>query len=240
MVNNYYNYIYLDPTKPNTKGVSIFEKDQSGFGMVLNFDYEPFYVGKGTGKRFKQHKYKPSGKFMASKLKSLKDKGVEPIIIVLETTNESNAYALEKRLIKAIGRRDLGLGTLCNLTDGGETNLGRIKSNDEITKWKNSYGKRNLTEEHKKNIGIANKGKISKNTILGRKRKIEVEGNYSNKVVLQLDLSNNIIKEFSSIKEAHETLKLSRTFAGDRCRNHDLKIINNSYRLIFKSNDNKI
>ena len=126
MRSNYYNYIYLDPTKP-------MEYKIKGLDIILK--YEPFYVGKGTGKRLNDHKYGHSGKFMKSKLKSLKDKNIIPIILKInDNINEIEAYENEKFLIKSIGRRDLNKGTLVNLTDGGKENKGFKPSKRQINK----------------------------------------------------------------------------------------------------------
>ena len=42
----YYVYIYLNPLK----------KGSYSYGK-LSFEYEPFYVGAGTGNRYNQHIY---------------------------------------------------------------------------------------------------------------------------------------------------------------------------------------
>ena len=235
----YFNYIYLDPRKP---GVYTY-KD-----VPFIFKYEPFYVGKAASKkRMKSHlstslniKY-ASGKFKCSLIKAIKNAGLTPIYYAInKNISEFEALENEKFLILKIGRRDLNRGPLTNLKDSdkGKSNMLVSTKTRELKRQKN-LGK-TLSEEHKKKIGLSNKGFISPLTIEARKRKIELEGNWFNKKVLQLDLNNNVIQEFSSIKEAHQILKLSRTYAGDRCRLHDLKIINNSYKLIFKYNDNKL
>lgn len=46
--NKFYVYVYLDPRKPGKYKYGEYE-----------FDYEPFYVGKGTGRRIRNH-FKPS------------------------------------------------------------------------------------------------------------------------------------------------------------------------------------
>ena len=122
----FYNYLYLDPTKP-------MEYKIKGLDIILK--YEPFYAGKGTGKRIWQHKYSPSGRFMKSKMMSLKEKGIEPIIIkILKDLTNFESCENEKYLIKAIGRRDKGLGPLCNLRDGGEEGYGQVCSEENKQK----------------------------------------------------------------------------------------------------------
>lgn len=235
----YYNYIYLDPRKP---GVYTYKN------VPFIFKYEPFYIGKASlKKRMMSHmstsfnsKY-AHGKFKCSLIKAIKTAGLKPIIYSInKNISEFEALENEKFLILKIGRRDLGKGPLTNLKDSdvGKSNILISLETREKRKLQN-LGK-TLSEEHKKKIGLSNKGFISSITMEARKNKLKLEGNWCNKKVLQLDLNNNIIREFNSIKEAHEILKLSRTYTGDRCRLHDLKIINSSYKLIFKHNDNKL
>ena len=61
MINNkeirYYNYVYLDPQISGNYKYYIDDKE-------FIFEYEPFYVGKGTGKRCNQHKWYACGKSM--------------------------------------------------------------------------------------------------------------------------------------------------------------------------------
>lgn len=54
--------------------------------------------------------------------------------IIAENISYQKALDLEKNLIRTIGRRDLGLGPLVNMTDGGEGSLGQIQS--EMTRSK--------------------------------------------------------------------------------------------------------
>lgn len=235
----YFNYIYLDPRKP---GIYTY-KD-----VPFIFNYEPFYIGKAASKkRMKSHlstslnsKY-ASGRFKCSLIKAIKSVGLNPIYYSInKNISEFEALENEKFLILKIGRRDLSKGPLTNLKDSdiGKSNILVSLETREKRRLQN-LGK-TLSEEHKKKIGLSNKGFISPITIEARRKKFELEGNPLNKKVLQLDLNNNIINEFSSIKEAHEILKLGKTYTGDRCRLHDLKIINNTYKLIFKHNDNKL
>jgi len=112
--NIFYVYIYLDPRKPGS------------FDYVeFYFDLEPFYVGKGHGVQWLVHlgvdQYKTYKSYKLNKIRKIQSLGLEPKIIKYkENLTEQEAFDLEKKLIKAIGRLDLGLGPLTNLTDGGE------------------------------------------------------------------------------------------------------------------------
>jgi hypothetical protein len=96
-----------------------------------------FYIGKGVGCR-------RGNTFSAFYSRALTPKHRSPfwyritanteydVEIVMEFTDESACFAKEKELIALYGRRNLGTGSLCNLTDGGEGPSGCFP--DERTK----------------------------------------------------------------------------------------------------------
>jgi len=117
-MNKYYVYIYLDPRKPG--------KYKYGDYCFL---YEPFYVGKGKGKRL----YKISGrtKYFLNKINKIKNYNLNSIVIkIKENLNEEESFLLESELINLIGRKDLVRGYLVNYTDGGEGRSGYVCSNE--------------------------------------------------------------------------------------------------------------
>lgn len=97
----------------------------------------PFYVGQGTHmkgtKYFRaldRHVSRGFGKnrttarpsFCQLKADKLKREGNPHLVeILFDNLTKEEANKLETDLILHIGRRDLGLGTLCNLTNGGES-----------------------------------------------------------------------------------------------------------------------
>jgi hypothetical protein len=88
----------------------------------------PVYVGKGYGRRAYIHLIGHSGnKRLTRMIAKCRKEGFEPRAEIVERfTDEVHAFALELELIARYGRRDLGTGTLYNLTEGGEGTSGSI------------------------------------------------------------------------------------------------------------------
>lgn len=104
----------------------------------LRKDGSPYYIGKGKGDRAwnkRKEEIKPP---------------TDRLLIVILENNLSNvgALALERRMIRWYGRKDLGTGILRNKTDGGDGTAG--------TKWTDEQKKklqgRKLSCEQKEKI----------------------------------------------------------------------------------------
>lgn len=116
-----YVYVLLDPRKPGNYKYSYW-----------TFDYEPFYVGKGSKNRinstvlYEKHVGK-SGTFKKKLVSKLVREGYTeiPYKILRTDLTDSEAFSLERRLIQKIGRRNMNCGPLVNLSDGGEGEIGR-------------------------------------------------------------------------------------------------------------------
>jgi len=114
----FYTYIYFDP---RTKKYS--------FGQ-FEFEHMPFYIGKGKENRYIAHLKdaenlnKRSPKLV--RIRELKAQNLLPIIVIVQNNiNEKDAFALEVKLIKTIGRLDKNKGPLLNCTDGGQGQINR-------------------------------------------------------------------------------------------------------------------
>lgn len=119
----FYTYVYLDP-------------------LTL----VPFYVGKGKGYRAHKHFHQTHSRPVAMKLRQLANTGHRPKIEIYPAISERHALDVEIELIAAFGRRDLGTGTLFNVSSGGETTAG--------------FTGRKHSEESKAKISAAGKGRV--------------------------------------------------------------------------------
>ena len=110
-MDRFYSYVYLNSRKPGNYKYG-----------GCKFPFEPFYVGKGCGDRFKPSSKiggKWGNKYLKNKMKKI---GLDNIMIEFLGKNMTNEEAceLEKEIISLIGRWDLKTGPLLNMTDGGE------------------------------------------------------------------------------------------------------------------------
>ena len=89
-------------------------------------DGTPFYVGKGTGRRYRVHLCEAkAGRnlhlWRIRIIKKLLDAGKEPVIKkIVENITDEFAKLVEQEYIAKYGRRDIKTGILVNSTDGGD------------------------------------------------------------------------------------------------------------------------
>ena len=136
---------------------------------------EVFYIGIGSDTNGYKRAYSKFGRNKYwIRVVNKTDYKVE---ILSNDINWDEACDEEIRLIKHYGRRNINEGSLTNLTDGGEGQIGFIVS-DETKRKLSDYRKgrtpsqktrlrmseaqmgKTLSEEHKRKIGDGNKGKI--------------------------------------------------------------------------------
>ena len=115
---------------------------------------EVFYIG--IGKTIKRaHSKSDRTKYWYNIIKD----GYDVEIMFSDLTWE-DALVKEKELIKFYGRKDLGLGPLVNLTDGGEGSLNRKLSLESRKKISVANKGKKLSEETKLKISNTEKGRI--------------------------------------------------------------------------------
>lgn len=119
----FYAYVYLDPRKPGRYSYP-----------TVSFLFEPFYVGKGKGRRRFNHLWDTARCYRTHKIKAIKSANLNPLILVVaESLDETDAFKIEHQLISEIGRADLKSGPLTNLTDGGEGAVLSLESRLKIS-----------------------------------------------------------------------------------------------------------
>lgn len=131
LIKNYYVYMYFDTT-----------------------NYEPFYIGKGYGSRYTINNHLSSSNLhLVNKIKKLKDN--IRIHFLHKNLSEVESFFWEQFWIKVIGRKDLSQGPLCNLTNGGEGNSGKIISEATREKIRIARSKQIITKQTKEKLRLA-------------------------------------------------------------------------------------
>jgi hypothetical protein len=166
---------------------------------------EVFYIGVGV------NKYRAYKKFGRNPhWKNISKKGYE-IEILFENLTWEEAIKKEKDLISLYGRKDLGLGPLVNMTDGGEGVVGQIRSEES----------KKIQREKMLGLLVGEKNPMwnKKNIKLSELNKKQVgENNPRAKAVIQYDLSDNFIAEYKTAKLAEEKTGVIRSGICQACK----------------------
>lgn len=112
----------------------------------------PFYVGKGSGRRFK----KTAGR--TRDFLDIYEQGGCTVEIVDEFILESQAHEHEINLIALYGRREFG-GLLINRSDGGEGQVGWVRTKEAIAKTSAATRGRKRPAEAVARTAAANRGR---------------------------------------------------------------------------------
>ena len=192
MTSDYYVYVLLDSSK----------KGEYNYGEYI-FEYEPFYIGKGRGKRIKDTLYDHSN-FKRNKISKLKRNNIEIISFkILEGLSNDQALSKEIELISLVGRRGLKKGPLVNSTDGGD---GRVNS-------KHSKEVREKISKSRKGKGIGWKHNQETLRLMSKNQKGEGNGFYGKKHSLknrkeQSDRVSGLLHPMFGKKHSKETIEL--------------------------------
>ncbi len=190
---------------------------------------EIFYVGIGSDSKYKRAK---NLSLRTDYFKKIINKSEYKLDIVFDDLTWEEACLKEIELIALYGRKDLGIGTLINFTDGGE---GRKGSQNRITptyqidlegniikEWINIETICNELNIHRQSLYAVLNGKVwtcrdfiwvykekyNKTYVqeivfkINKNKERVKNGLRKSGKIYQYDLDNNFINEFSSIKEA--------------------------------------
>jgi hypothetical protein len=182
-----------------------------------------FYIGIGSSPYYKRAKSKLDRNDFWKRIVNKTDYKIE---ILFDELTKEEAIEKEIEFIALYGRSNLGKGTLCNLTNGGEGTNTLILSDASREKMSKSqkgnkkYLLRTTPQEEINNkIGLANKGKARTEEFkqkisnyfkehghpctgikFSQERKDKIRASKQKFEVVQKDLDGNIIKVWESTK----------------------------------------
>jgi hypothetical protein len=116
---------------------------------------EPFYIGIGKTENRAYIKRKRNNYW-----KHIVKSSPYEVQILFDDLTWDEACDKEIEFIKLYGRKDLGTGTLVNMTDGGDGRTNIVVSEETKQKISKSSLGRKFSDEHRQKISESNKGKI--------------------------------------------------------------------------------
>ncbi len=222
----FYVYGYLDPRFP---GKYIID------GCEINF--KPVYIGKGRNNRVLKHINTKRKTKLSNLNKHLISNGIAPIYKILkEFKNEADAHNYEIKLIKEIGREDLGKGPLYNLTDGGEGACGRLWTDDEkhIVRMRSTNYWNNKDRDGRKLHGVLSKNnRTTQGKLKGINKCKQTKNNWTDEYKKEIEN-----KRITSWKENYCNTTEKKNQRTEKCIQASLK--RKMYFLTYKNNDGDI
>lgn len=154
--------------------------------IIFDASKAPFYVGKGSGKRYSDHFLKRNLNKSSAKSEMIKQiyttTGTWPHVHIIKSNlTAKEAFELEEKLILHYGRKDRGTGILLNVTNGGGREVGWImpeaarrkisaalKGRTKKITWGQNISKslkgRKFTDKHKEKIRQSNLRRVNNGT----------------------------------------------------------------------------
>lgn len=117
----------------------------------------PFYIGIGIDNNYYRANTKKSRN---DHWNSIVDKTDYEVEILFEHDDYEFIKEKEIEFISLHGRSDLGLGTLCNKTNGGDGCVGLIHSDEAKLKMSLPNIGKTISEEHRRKISEFHKGRV--------------------------------------------------------------------------------
>jgi transposase len=171
-----------------------------------------FYIGKGTDKRYKNHRKnykmgKVTNYFLYCKIKSIFNNGFDfTEKIIINDLTEQEALKKELELINSYGKRIEGKGTLCNLLDGGTQPL-------NVEEIKKIYG-----EDFYKDMKDRQAKTMIKTTYKRNENKIKILEDQLNQGVMLKHIADNLNLTTNTLREWIKKYNLKMNYSGKQKR----------------------
>lgn len=155
---------------------------------------EPFYIGIGADEDYKRAHEKCASRRSGFWTKIAR-KTEFLVEILIDDVDVETAKAKEMEFIKLYGRKNLGTGPLCNLTDGGDGLINIV-----------------FTEQHRQRLSAANRGKVYS---LERRQRMS-EQRKNNPIVYTEEIRKKLSESHKGIKPAPHLIQLLKERTGEK------------------------